>query len=1271
MTIGAAGQTGILGVGSGGATINSVHSVNINTDQAWMDGDLSVTTTSDGGTIFLNSAISTASGNLSFSAGRNVEIASSQLSTSDGTLSIASGTAEPEGEVRFGGREPAAPTVASVMLQANSATVTSNDDIDVNADIAWMPNAAGGTLAFNAGNSVEIRSDIGSTNGSFDFTASVNLDVGDLEPGEGATVFFPGSVTTVDGDIALTTDEFDVSINDASTVQTSTGSITITAADDFDLNSNGTLSNGSGQTVITAQDQAFVATAGTLNVGAGGTTISGGDVVLNGPVVWTNAGNLMVNADRDVTVTNTLSSSDGDLTITALDDVFFQSIANLNFPNGSIAVNAGREVPDGRDGIIRFGVSGGSDQPMIGITAEAASFTTVSDRINVDTNVVWTPTGSAPLTFNAGNDLDLRAVVSSTTGSFDFTAGDELEVGEVFNSGTEYRPGGIVTDSGTITLTAVDDVEIRPDSEVSTTTGNITVVSGDDVLFYDTLESTSGDIAITAADTVLIGVNPSSSFVDSDDPALVTAVTNAQMAAGGNYAPGTVQTDGMTTITATSGDVVLSGTSTLGVGSGGTTVTAGDDIFINEAITWTSDATLALVATDDIGINAPITGVNGTLEVTSGPTTTETTTDGDITVNRMRVLGGAFVQDGAGDLANLPDLNVANGVEVADGAVFLRILGGDGSADNPFIIGDLLGLQGVGSKPSDGAYNFVLGNDIDGGGQGFAPIASMGNTLSGANSDGNFTISNFTIEPTDTGAFGLFVVLQGGAVIRDLNIANVSAQGDVGGVIAAVTLPGSTVENVTVGGMEGSDDMSSVTNRSGSDVAVLGGAFGVTLGDVRSVASNVDVTIDTTGDMLTSTSAVTAGGLTAIGVGTTDQSSSTGDLTVTLDEPSDNVLDFGGLIGGNDLAAFKIAVENAVGNGFMLPSVGSDDGSITNAFSRGDVSITATNDFVWVGGLSGFWQGSVEDSFAASPITVNNSGGGTIGALIGSGSSVTGSFFDQTVAAASMANGAPVTDDVGTGLTTSELQSPLFVNTGFAAGWNFDTIWSPGSGATYPELEGAGIVSAGETIPEPIEPDISLAAEPLPNPAEEEEADAVAGEGDDADAIAAAAAAAQQTVAQATAVQAQVTNFSAQLANSVSAANCGTGAGVDVYLSCLSDGLADFATQLDSISTDLPPGLQNVARIVQDARVEIEAIRQTAQTAVAAAATPAAQQQVAQQATQQAAAVLNTAAQEVRASAELQTTTDPDVAAIQAQTTETVAAALETAGTELVEVTQL
>ncbi|WP_300042724.1 GLUG motif-containing protein, partial [uncultured Paracoccus sp.] len=145
---------------------------------------------------------------------------------------------------------------------------------------------------------------------------------------------------------------------------------------------------------------------------------------------------------------------------------------------------------------------------------------------------------------------------------------------------------------------------------------------------------------------------------------------------------------------------------------------------------------------------------------------------------------------------------------------------------------------------------------------------------------------------------------------------------------------------------------------------------------------------------------------------------------------------------------------------------------------------------------------------------------------------------------------------------------------------------------------------------------------------------------------------------------AQVDQMSSVL--EIAAASCSqSDADVSRYLACLSDALDDFANKLDEISTDLPPGMENVAEIVRDARRNIDGARARAEQRLAGATTAAEREDIRRDAINEARGAIATASAQIREAITLVRADDPELARIHSATINRVAQAVDNVGIEM------
>ncbi|NTU58631.1 MAG: hypothetical protein HGB00_06895, partial [Chlorobiaceae bacterium] len=361
------------------------------------------------------------------------------------------------------------------------------------------------------------------------------------------------------------------------------------------------------------------------------------------------------------------------------------------------------------------------------------------------------------------------------------------------------------------------------------------------------------------------------------------------------------------------------------------------DIFVNDALSWTTANTLTLRAERNINISADITATSGGLNLGAGTTGFITDTAG-INVGIYTLASGTWNQVGP----TLPSF-VANDFRIT-GGTFIRAQGGDGSVGNAYEIADIYGLQGIASSGMQDK-NYQLAANIDATSTsawnsraGFAPIgyyiSSKNNRMFTGTFDGlGHTITGLTINRGGTNYIGLFGYVSSGARISNVVLDSINIRGRdfVGGLVGQNS---GTITNCFVIGTS----------------AVNGGYSGGLVGFNTGTISDCSFT----GTSVTGNSAV--GGFVGYNTGTIINCTVTGTS----------------VIGSQDVSGF----------------VGYNTGTITNCSSTG-TSVTGTD---YIGGLVGSNGGNVRDSFIAD-VTVK--GSGCVGGLVGVNSGViTNSHYD-------------------------------------------------------------------------------------------------------------------------------------------------------------------------------------------------------------------------------------------------------------------------------------
>ena len=104
----------------------------------------------------------------------------------------------------------------------------------------------------------------------------------------------------------------------------------------------------------------------------------------------------------------------------------------------------------------------------------------------------------------------------------------------------------------------------------------------------------------------------------------------------------------------------------------------------------------------------------------------------------------------------------------------------------------------------------------------------------------------------------------------------------------------------------------------------------------------------------------------------------------------------------------------------------------------------------------------------------------------------------------------------------------------------------------------------------------------------------------------------------------------------------------DIFLACVRDALADYASELDSRILDLPPPLRSVSAVIRQSASEIEGVRADAARRIALATSDAEVEAIQREAALRAGAAVQTAVVEIRKAIELiRAEDDPQLASLQ------------------------
>jgi len=316
------------------------------------------------------------------------------------------------------------------------------------------------------------------------------------------------------------------------------------------------------------------------------------------------------------------------------------------------------------------------------------------------------------------------------------------------------------------------------------------------------------------------------------------------------------------------------------LGTANVTLNADNSITVSSGITWSSTNTLILstnTSGSTISINAPIIGTRGGLTIAAATSLDPVTATASINVADFLLQSGAWQQNAV----SLPSFTASSDFEISSNGSFLRVAGGDGAtANTPYIITDLYGLQGAASLPMNNFY--ALANNVDAtpteswnSGAGFLPIGG-GNagSFTGTFYGQGHTINGLFINRPTESYISLFGETLSGALIEDLAVTNVviDASFEVGGVVGGNN------------GMVYSVYTSGVVS-AGNTGTFAGGLVGGSSGTISNSFTSVVV----------NGNSYVGGVVGANGGGTVTNSYTRGSVVASGSSPSN----IGGLIGGN------------------------------------------------------------------------------------------------------------------------------------------------------------------------------------------------------------------------------------------------------------------------------------------------------------------------------------------------------------------------------------
>ncbi|ASK33546.1 hypothetical protein CEK62_03655, partial [Alcanivorax sp. N3-2A] len=387
------------------------------------------------------------------------------------------------------------------------------------------------------------------------------------------------------------------------------------------------------------------------------------------------AGDATLSAGTDLTVHGHQLHADGDLNASAVtgnllatDWTALSSGQDMTLSAGQDATIQSATLAADRD------LSVTADQGTTAITVEASAsagrdLTLASNGADVFVNNFASATANGDVTLHAKNKvgIDHGGSVTAQTGDLDITADD----GDVVIAGGSASAGGdLSADAGLAlqvddsTASAGNDVTLTAGTDVSVTNGSTVDAGGD-----QSVTGTAGDITVTNSDLTADG--------DLDLLAggliqLSTANLSSGVAPLVTFAPAPTPRIGDMTLTANTGDIVLTNGTRL-QSTGDATLdaqAAGIEVNNGSSVTAATDVTLSAHTNINLSSAANLTASAGDLAMTA--------TDGDISLNSATVIAGGELTGTAGQGIILTDGSQAR----AGSDLSLAAQGADLTLDN-------------------------------------------------------------------------------------------------------------------------------------------------------------------------------------------------------------------------------------------------------------------------------------------------------------------------------------------------------------------------------------------------------------------------------------------------------------------------------------------------------------------------------------------------------------------------------------------------------------
>lgn len=509
--------------GAGSIQMNSGNVININglgTSISATTGPITLSANSDindnriisttGGAISLTSdADDSGAGNLAITA--NITSGGGLITLDAGFGAGVAGTSsisQTGGEILSGGGNVIAQAVSNITFSGSPTTL----------------DTGGGTLTVHSTNgTIAVNQDILTGGGIAMFTAGLDILV---NPN--------GSINTGVGDLLMDARR-NITINgDATSIQTTTGNIFVTADNQIDVDQ-----------VVTSTAGGFISIFSDFdNSGAGNLNILANITTVNAPISLIAGFGAGAGSTSSINQTGgTISSAGGDITAEASGEIRICGAATsissgggdvtLNSTHNSIQINQDVLAAGGNvTGIagVNFNINPALAAPCNtgaggSITTNGIGFIDIRavNNILVNGKPNSLVTFSGPITLNAGGSINVDQTILSTSGNIFGTAGFDLNLNPISGLGQMTTGGAGIIDltaghnllingknpslftvNGNISGTAINQIDI--DQPVISTNGNLSFISDFDLNGFGNLNiaanvtTTAGNILLQAGD---------------------------------------------------------------------------------------------------------------------------------------------------------------------------------------------------------------------------------------------------------------------------------------------------------------------------------------------------------------------------------------------------------------------------------------------------------------------------------------------------------------------------------------------------------------------------------------------------------------------------------------------------------------------------------------------------------------------------------------------------------------------------------------------------